>query len=334
MKKTLLIVISILFLAVPQLSAEEDPCKAKMTTLEENKKDPEAISRILDELETVGCIEKIGNRWFYWNRGIVRHRLRNYKGAEQDFAVLLTLGLPPKDQANVMTRHADNLVLLERYDEAQKELVAALELRPESGMALIRLAEVCWYKKEKQKSLDTIARFRALFPEDPRMLYEVANFLHTYQFYPEAINAYQEFHRVKSGTQMTYFNLARSYHLTGQTELATEGFIKAYELKPSDLRPIKIGVSLLRKDKNEEAAIALAEKAFSIRGRSEIGIALYMAQLYKETRWCRDVAYWYTKAAELEADEMKEEYLSQAEYFKAKTSDCHKGARWKDSNQE
>ncbi len=334
MKKVLLVVISMLFIAAPQLLAEDDPCKAKMTALGENKKDPKAISRILDELETAGCVEKIGDKWFYWNRGIVRHRLRNYTGAEQDFAVLLTLGLPPKDQANVMTRHADNLVLLERYDEAQKELLAALELRPESGMALMRLAEVYWYKKEKQKALDTIMRFKALSPEDPRMLYEVANFLHTYQFDPEAISAYQEFHRVKSGTQMTYFNLARSYHRTGQTELASEGFIKAYELKPSDLRPIKIGVSLLMMDKNEEAAIGLAEKAFGIRGRSEIGIALYLAQLYKETQWCRDVAYWYNKAAELEADGMKEEYLSQAEYFKAKTSDCQEGSRRKYGKQE
>ena len=323
--------ILILMLTIGLGTANADPCKAPFTkyesqlkTLHEQGKKKEVSKifvKMLDEVESAGCVEKVGAKWFFYQRAIHNMNTKNYDGAEKDYGKLVTLGLPPKDQSNMLSKHALALIMLERLDEAETQCNKALKINP-NHFALVHLFSVKAKQKDKTSAVNIIGRLRKLGTDKPEVLSIISEMTFTYGYYEQSIPILLDYLKVKPKNPRTALMLGHAFRIEEDFDNAIIWYKNCFEYDTSKTEALNWLRSIHRKQDRGEEFLDLLETLTTGVERSKI--YKYKADMYRASEWCRDAAYNYHKAAKLSKGDDAERLRSEAVFIQ---EDCLKTNR-------
>lgn len=317
----------ILMLAIGLGTAHADPCKAPFTKYEprlkalfeqgKKKEGSKIFVKMLDEVESAGCVEKLGAKWFYYQRARHNMNSENYDRAEKDYGKLVTLGLPPKDQSNMLSKHALALLQLDRLDEAEKQCNKALEINPNHFYALASLFKAKAAQKDKAGAKTIIDRLRKLGTDNPEALSILSELTFAHSYYEQSIPILLDYLKVKPKNSRTALMLGHAFRVEKDLENAVKWYKNCFAYDTTKTEALN-WLKIVHTDMGRE------EKFLDLLETLTAGVELpniyrYKAYMYRHYKWCMDAADNYLKAAQLSEGDDAARLNAQAVYVK---EDC------------
>ncbi len=264
----------------------------KMSSGEDTK-----VLQLLNTLEQSGCIETVGVKSYYWNRGNLKSKLKDHQGAYEDLSKLIHLDMSPKDMASVLSSRGYNAMSLKKYNEAETDFLAALKLRPKLKKTWILLATTRLFKDERPGAVQAMEKLKAINPHDPTLLIEVAKFYYDFAFMEKAILVFKEYLALVPDDHKALFAIGMAHISNEEYSTAFEWFIRSFEANPEYVVALNNALAALLEDKKYDQAIETVLK-HTIK-RSEIDILKIRAYTYEAAGWCADAAHWYKEIAKI-----------------------------------
>ncbi len=147
---------------------------------------------------------------------------------------------------------------LKRYDPAEEQLTAALNVKPDDGATLRALARIARAKRNLEKSLSHLVEARRLAPKVPAVLYEFGVTAFEMDLLLDALPVFEELHRDYPNEPAYLYALAAVRWKKGEN-LETARLMKRYVAsRPRDAAGFYLlGAALLQQDQFAQARVAL-----------------------------------------------------------------------------
>lgn len=255
----------------------------------------QAVLTLMNTLESSGCIDQVGVKSFHWNRGNLRSRLNEFKGAIEDLTLLMGLDMSVKDRSAIQSLRGFCLMSLKDYDAAEKDFTASLALRPKQKKTYHLLATTRLFKNDRPGAQRAIEALKSINPTDPQLLIEVGKFYFDFGYYPEAVETLKAFLIQKPGDHNALFAIGIACMKQKQTKEAYSWFMKSFTADPGHVVALNNALAILHQNQEYDKAMTiLMEKT---KHRSEIDILQIRANIYEAAGWCGDAAFWYEQMA-------------------------------------
>lgn len=285
----------------------------------------EAVLTLLDTLETSGCIETVGEKSFYWNRGTLKSRLNDYSGAANDLKKLLNLDMSDKDRAAIQSLLGFCLMNLKEYDAAETHLTASIALRPKQTKPYHLLATTRMFKKDRAGAVQAMEALKKVNPADPQLLADVGKFYFDFAFYPEAIQVLEAFLAISPDDPNALFAIGIAHMKQDQPDTAFSWFLKTFKADPGRVIALNNALAILHQKNEHEKAMAILIE--TTRHRSEIDILQIRANIYEAAGWCGDASHWYAQMATVSSFKKSKAYTEKAEQLKQACPDNFQAPR-------
>ena len=160
---------------------------------------------------------------------------------------------------------------LERYDEAEKRALEAIELAPQSTSSRMVLYTVYVGRGDLERAETVVREARELAPEDPNILRQVAYVAAESGDPAAAIEAYESLVRVDPADSQSWLALAALYARQGDMSKSEKAYEKVVELNPREAPQVffNLGALIMNKEDRDaddtQRAIASFRKAIELK---------------------------------------------------------------------
>jgi tetratricopeptide (TPR) repeat protein len=146
-----------------------------------------------------------------------------------------------------------------RYEEAEKEILTALEIDPENAKTLVRLGDLYFETGRKNEAAELFEKSLSLNPNDFQVLNSLGRYYAEEGRYEKAYDYFERSLEIHPRNGSTLYFLATAYEAEGRRDEARETLRTAVEYEPT----FKAGYALLGELSEKAGDLDEAEKAYS-----------------------------------------------------------------------